>query len=61
MPLILSAFGLLTTTLKFLIILNSMASSVDILNLLLIIKQVPKNAILKSNGPNTYWKNVQMN
>ncbi|MGE7186383.1 DUF3267 domain-containing protein [Peribacillus sp. NPDC006672] len=60
-PLILSVFGLLTTTLKFLIILNSMASSVDILNLLLIIKQVPKNATLKSNGPNTYWKNAQMN
>ncbi|MFF3102540.1 DUF3267 domain-containing protein [Viridibacillus arvi] len=61
LPLILSAFWQLTTILKFLIILNSMASSVDILNLLLIIKQVPKNATLKSNGPNTYWKNVQMN
>ncbi|MEX3623123.1 DUF3267 domain-containing protein [Viridibacillus arvi] len=61
LPLILSVFGLLTTNLKFLIILNSMASSVDILNLLLIIKQVPKNATLKSNGPNTYWKNIQMN
>ncbi|MGE8207003.1 DUF3267 domain-containing protein [Heyndrickxia sp. NPDC080065] len=60
-PLILSVFGLLTTTLKFLIILNAMGSSVDILNLLLIIKQVPKNATLKSNGPNTYWKNTQMN
>ncbi|MGE6259077.1 DUF3267 domain-containing protein [Heyndrickxia sporothermodurans] len=61
MPLILSVFGLLTTTFKSLIILNSMASSVDLLNLLLIIKQVPKNATLKSNGPNTYWKSVQMN
>jgi hypothetical protein len=61
MPLILSLFGLLTTSLKFLIILNSMASSVDLLNLLLIIKQVPKNSTLKSNGPNTYWKSVQMN
>lgn len=61
LPLILSAFGLLTPTLKFLIILNSMASSVDLLNLLLIIKQVPKNATLKSNGPNTYWKSVQTN
>jgi hypothetical protein len=38
-----------------------MASSVDILNLLLIIKQVPKNATLKGNGPDTYWKNTQMN
>ena len=60
-PLILSVFGLLTTTLKCLIILNSMGSSVDLLNLLLIIKQVPKNATLKSNGPNTYWKSVQTN
>ncbi|MEB2281924.1 DUF3267 domain-containing protein [Lysinibacillus xylanilyticus] len=58
-PLIFSAFGLLTTTLKFLIILNSLGSSVDLLNLLLIMKQVPKNATLKSNGSNTYWKNAQ--
>lgn len=59
LPLILSACGLLTTTLKFLIILNAMASSVDILNFLLIIKQVPKNAILKSNSSDTYWKSQQ--
>ncbi len=58
LPLVLSSLGLLTTTLKFLIILNAMSSSVDLLNLL-IIKQVPKNAILKSNGPNTYWKNTK--
>jgi len=58
-PLIFSAFGLLTTTLKFLIILNSLGSSVDLLNLLLIMKQVPKNATIKCNGPNTYWKNAQ--
>lgn len=61
LPLILTVFGLLTTTLKFLIILNSMGSSVDLLNFLLLIKQVPKNATLKSNGPNTYWKNAQTN
>jgi hypothetical protein len=60
-PLILSVLGILTTTLKFLIILNSMASSVDILNILLIIKQVHKNGTLKSNGPDTYWKNVKNN
>ncbi|MGE7997526.1 DUF3267 domain-containing protein [Lysinibacillus sp. NPDC093190] len=39
-PLILSVFGLLTTTLKFLVLLNAMGSSVDLLNLLLI-KMVP--------------------
>ena len=56
LPFLLGVMGLLTPTLKFLIILNSMASSVDILNLLLIIKQVPNHATLKSNGPYTYWK-----
>ncbi len=56
-PLILSVFGLLTTTLKLLIILNSIGSSVDLLNFLLIRKQVPKNATLTCNGSNTYWKN----
>lgn len=56
LPLLLGVFGLLTTTLKFLIILNAMASSVDILTLFLIISQVPKNATLISNGPKTYWK-----
>ena len=58
LPLVLGSLGLLTVTLKFLIILNAMASSVDLLNFLLIIKQVPENAILKNNGPNTYWKNT---
>ncbi|MFJ8101193.1 DUF3267 domain-containing protein [Lysinibacillus sp. NPDC096212] len=58
-PLLFSAFGLLSTTLKFLIILNSLGSSVDLLNLLLIMKQVPKNATLKCNGPNTYWKSAK--
>jgi hypothetical protein len=56
LPVMLGVFGLLTSTVKFLIILNAMASSVDILNLLLIIKQVPKNAILRNSGPRTYWK-----
>lgn len=59
LPLILSVVGLLTTTLKFLVILNAMGSSVDLLNLLLIMKQVPKNATLTCNGPNTYWKKDQ--
>lgn len=56
LPLMLSFFGLLTSSLKFLILLNSIASSVDILNLLIILKQVPKKGIIKSNGPKTYWK-----
>ncbi|WBX80604.1 metalloprotease family protein [Virgibacillus salarius] len=60
-PLLLGTLGLLTPALKFLIILNAMASSVDILNLLLILKQVPKNAILTSNGPYTYWRDIEVN
>lgn len=56
LPVILGIFGLLSSTVKLLIILNAMASSVDVLNLLLIVKQVPKNAILRNNGPRTYWK-----
>jgi hypothetical protein len=56
LPVMLGVFGLLTSTVKFLIILNTMASSVDMLNLLPVIKQVPKNAILRNSGPRTYWK-----
>lgn len=59
LPLILSVVGLLTTTLKILVLLNAMGSSVDLLNLLLIMKQVPKHATLTCNGPNTYWKKDQ--
>ncbi|HGE5782131.1 TPA: DUF3267 domain-containing protein [Bacillus pseudomycoides] len=55
-PLLLSVFGALTTTLKWLILSNSMASSVDMLTLLLILKQVPPNGILRNNGSKTYWK-----
>lgn len=59
-PLLLSIFGLLTTNLKCLILLNSMASSVDMLTLLLILKQVPPNGILRNNGMKTYWKCAQV-
>ena len=56
LPIILGALGLLTPLLKFLIVLNAMSSSVDLLNLLLIVKQVPRNASLINNGHKTYWK-----
>lgn len=56
LPIILGVFGLLTTGLKFLIILNAMASSVDILTLFLVLTQVPNKATLVSNGQKTYWK-----
>jgi len=54
-PLILGAFGLLTTPLKLFVLLNALASSVDMLSLLFIIKQVPNNSVLRQNGLKTYW------
>ncbi len=59
LPIILGFLGVLTSTLKILIILNALASSVDSLNLLLIMKHVPNNAFLKNNGLKTYWTNKQ--
>jgi hypothetical protein len=55
LPLILGLLGLLTTTLKVLIILNAAGSSVDIL-LFLLLTQVPKDSVLRSNGMKTYWR-----
>ena len=56
LPTILGLLGLLTPLLKFLIIFNALGSSVDLLNLLLVWKQVPRDGLLISNGPKTYWK-----
>jgi hypothetical protein len=58
LPSLLGVTGLLTPTIKLLVLLNAMASSVDVLNALFIIKQVPRSAILKNNGPKTYWKTI---
>ncbi|MFD1040560.1 DUF3267 domain-containing protein [Virgibacillus byunsanensis] len=59
LPITLSLLGILTPTLKALILLNSMASSVDILNLILLLTQVPKETVLINNGTKTYWKYKQ--
>lgn len=56
LPFILGAPGLLTNPLKLFVLLDAMASSVDMLNLLLIMKQVPNNAVLKNNGPKPIGK-----
>lgn len=56
LPIILGFFGVLTSPLKLLVLLNAMASSVDMLTLLIIITQVPNRAIIKNNRPKTYWK-----
>ena len=55
-PIILGFTGLLNKYLMFLIILNSLSSSVDILNMILIITQVPNGSILTQNGEKIYFK-----
>ena len=55
-PIILGFIGLLNKYLMFLIILNSLSSSVDILNMILIITQVPNGSILTQNGEKIYFK-----
>ncbi|MFF2449549.1 DUF3267 domain-containing protein [Neobacillus sp. NPDC058068] len=55
-PLILGVFGQLTGSMIFFIILNSMGASVDILGFMLVLVQVPKDAVIRNNGTRTYWK-----
>ncbi|MFN7037298.1 MAG: DUF3267 domain-containing protein [Bellilinea sp.] len=50
LPFILLVFGLLTPSVKLLVKLIAMTSSVNNLNFFFIIKQMPHNAILKNNG-----------
>lgn len=57
-PIILGIFGLLTPTLITLILINAIGSSVDTLTFVFVVRQVPKHAILRSNGTKTYWKVV---
>lgn len=56
---IFGSMGILTPLITILILLNSMASSVDILMLILILFQAPANSYITSNGMNTYWKLMQ--
>ncbi|WP_242850543.1 DUF3267 domain-containing protein [Clostridium lundense] len=58
LPLILGVLGLLSPSMKFLILLNSMGASVDILNLINVLFQVPSSSNLTSCGMNTYWKKI---
>lgn len=58
LPLILGLLGFLTPILKFLILLNAASSSVDMFNLFLLLTQVPKDSVLRSNGIKTYWKSL---
>ncbi|WP_097006044.1 DUF3267 domain-containing protein [Lacrimispora amygdalina] len=55
-PLILAGMGLLNGYLVFLSILNAGGACVDILNVILILIQVPKEGILVANGYATFYK-----
>lgn len=55
-PIVLGIFGLLTSTMKVLIIFNALGSSIDLLSFMLICRQVPNNTYLRNNGMKTYWK-----
>jgi hypothetical protein len=53
---ILGVCNVLDYFIMFLIIVNAMASSVDILNLFLILFQAPQNSYILNNGFETYVK-----
>lgn len=55
-PIILGVCNALSGFIVFLIIFNAMASSVDILNLFLIVFQAPKNSCILNNGFETFVK-----
>lgn len=55
-PIILGVFNRFNGMIMFFIILNAAASSVDILNLFLILFQVPKKGCIINNGLETYFK-----
>lgn len=56
-PILLNAFGLLNNYTLFLCLLNALGSSVDFLNIFLILTQVPNKSYLIINGFETYFKN----
>ena len=56
LPIILGLLGLMNGFVLFIVIFNAMASSVDILNLLLILFQVPQKSFIINNGFETYYQ-----
>lgn len=56
LPIILGVFNGFNGLIAFLIILNAAASAVDILNLILVLFQVPKKGYVINNGFETYFK-----
>ena len=56
LPLVLGTLDILSQPVKVLILLNSMASSVDVLTFILVLTQVPGGSYITSNSTKTYWK-----
>ena len=54
-PILFSVVGWLNPYTIFLCLINALASSVDMLNLYLVLKQVPENSLIQLNGPETYY------
>ncbi|MPN36531.1 hypothetical protein SDC9_184040 [bioreactor metagenome] len=55
-PILLSALGWLNGYTILLCLINAMGSSIDILNLFLILTQTPTKAMIMANGPETYYQ-----
>lgn len=58
MPAILSVFGILTTALKVMCVVNAMASAMDFLSLTILMGQAGKGNLIVSNGPNMYYTQI---
>lgn len=56
-PIILAILGLFNVYAIILGLLNAMGSSVDFLNLFLVLIQVPKDSLILANGGETYYQN----
>ena len=59
MPVLFRLVGLYNDYITFLALLNALSSSVDILNLFLIIFQVPNGSCIITNGVETYFHNSE--
>ncbi len=56
LPVVLGFFSLLTGIIAFLVMLNALASSVDLLSAFLVLVQVPGGSTMVNNGFETYYK-----
>lgn len=54
-PILFYMVGWLNSYTIFLCLINAMASSVDMLNVSLVLKQVPEHSMIQLNGHETYY------